>query len=418
MKRPLLTVALLYTSGVVIGDLLSAPLSGLFTISLATAAASLVFKQTRGYLLWPLLLLAGWTNLASHTEILSPHDLRTRIGTNAVIVSVRGTLIEAPSERVVRRGSKDLWRTMAKLQVTALETNSSWQPAFGQVVVRTRGLLPTGFFTGQTVEVNGVIRQPRGPAAEGLFDYGAYLGRLGIYYQLDVDTTNDWRLAQSGGNRNHTPVADRFRVWAQRTLERGLPGQDESLRLLWAMALGWTTALTGEVSEPFMRTGTMHIFAISGLHIALIAGILVALLRVLRVSRGICGWFVIPLIWFYTAATGWQASAIRSTLMMTVIIVGWALKRPSDLLNSLAAAGLIILLWDPQQLFQASFQLSFFVVLSIALLLPPIETIRRLLLQTDPLLPPELRPPWRRGLEGPLHFLTTSLATSLAAWFG
>src|SRR6266516_4293447 len=82
----------------------------------------------------------------------------------------------------------------------------------------------------------------------------------------------------------------------------------------------------------------MHIFAISGLHIALIAGILVSLLRVLQIPRGLCGWMVIPLIWFYTAATGWQSSAIRSTIMMSVIIAGWAIKRPSDLLNSLAAA--------------------------------------------------------------------------------
>src|SRR5207249_11254791 len=155
-------------------------------------------------------------------------------------------------------------------------------------------------------------------------------------------------------------------TWPQNPVQRGVPEQDDALLLAWAMALGWTTALTGDVSQPFMRTGTMHIFAISGLHIALIAGILVALLRLLQVPRGACGWLVIPLIWFYTAATGWQPSAIRSTIMMTVIIVGWALKRPSDLLNSLAAAGFIILLWDPQQLFQASFQLSFFVLLSIA----------------------------------------------------
>jgi len=53
-----------------------------------------------------------------------------------------------------------------------------------------------------------------------------------------------------------------------------------------------------------MRSGTMHIFAISGLHIALIAGILVALVRVLQVPRSACGALVIPLIWFYTAATG------------------------------------------------------------------------------------------------------------------
>src|SRR4029077_7095626 len=116
------------------------------------------------------------------------------------------------------------------------------------------------------------------------------------------------------------PVADRFLAWAQPTLARGLPGEDESLRLLWAMSLGWKTALTSEINEPFMRSGTMHIFAISGLHIALIAGILVSLLRVAQVPRGWCGLAVIPSIWFYTAATGWQSSAIRSTVMMTVVI--------------------------------------------------------------------------------------------------
>src|SRR6185503_685950 len=115
-----------------------------------------------------------------------------------------------------------------------------------------------------------------------------------------------------------------------------------------------------------------------------------------------CGVVVIPLIWFYTAATGWQPSAIRSTVMMTVIIGGWALKRPSDLLNSLAAAAFIILLWDPQQLFGASFQLSFFVVLSIALLMPPLELVRDRLLQTDPLLPEPLVPRWRQRLRVPL----------------
>src|SRR5262249_9984449 len=127
----------------------------------------------------------------------------------------------------------------------------------------------------------------------------------------------------------------------------------------------------------------MHIFAISGLHIALIAGILVSLLRVLQVPRAWCGAAVIPLIWFYTAATGWQSSAIRSTVMMSIVIAGWSLERPSDLINSLAAAALVILVWDPQQLFQAGFQLSFFVVLSIALFVPPLEQFIQRWLQPD-----------------------------------
>jgi ComEC/Rec2-related protein len=162
----------------------------------------------------------------------------------------------------------------------------------------------------------------------------------------------------------------------------------------------------------------MHIFAISGLHIALIAGILVSLLRVVRVSRAWCGGLVVPAIWFYTGATGWQPSAIRSAIMMTVIIVGWSLKRPSDLLNSLAAAAFIILQWDPQQIFGASFQLSFFCVLSIGLLLPPIQRVCDDWLGSDPLLPAELVPRWRQRLNLPLRWLVTALATSLASWIG
>jgi competence protein ComEC len=163
---------------------------------------------------------------------------------------------------------------------------------------------------------------------------------------------------------------------------------------------------------------TMHVFAISWLHIALIAGILVALFRVFKIPRGACAWVVVPLIWIYTYFTGFQASAVRSTIMMTIIIVGWSLKRPSNLLNSLGAAALIILLYDPQQLFQASFQLSFFVVLSLALFVPVLEQLRQRLLAPDPFLPPELRPEWRKKLDMPVNFLTTSLVTSLAAWLG
>ena len=162
----------------------------------------------------------------------------------------------------------------------------------------------------------------------------------------------------------------------------------------------------------------MHIFAISGLHIALIAGILLALFRLVNLPRSMCGAVVIPLIWFYTAATEWQASAVRSTVMMTVIIAGWSLRRPTDLVNSLAAAACVILAWDPQQLFEASFQLSFGAVLSIALFMPLLEKGRRRLLKTDPLLPTELRPRWQRWLLWGGTHITQALATSLAASLG
>jgi hypothetical protein len=55
-------------------------------------------------------------------------------------------------------------------------------------------------------------------------------------------------------------LTDRFLNWSKQTLALGLPVEDEPLRLLWAMTLGWRTAFTGDISEPFLRAGTMHLF--------------------------------------------------------------------------------------------------------------------------------------------------------------
>jgi competence protein ComEC len=418
MKQPLTVVALLYLAGLLLGHFCPLPLNGLFGLALGLAGLALVAPSRRQILLAALICVTGWTNLTWRDAVISPHDLRLIFGDQAELVAVRGTLRATPTQRVFQQDDQEIWRSLARVEVSAVRRKNQWQSGFGEVMVSTPGLLPGNFFAGQPIEASGILRPPPGPIAEGLFDYRTYLRWQGIYYQLQVHDPNEWRLVREPSVPEAVPWPDRFQSWAKKTLARGLPIEDEELRLLWAMTLGWQTALTSEVSEPFMRSGTMHIFAISGLHIALIAGILVHVLRVFQMPRGWCGLIVIPAIWYYTAATGWQASAIRSTIMMSIVIAGWALKRPGDLVNSLAAAGLIILIWDPRELFQASFQLSFFVVLSIALLVPPIERVRQRLLKSDPLLPAELRPRWQSWLDFPIRVVTTSLATSLAAWLG
>ena len=145
---------------------------------------------------------------------------------------------------------------------------------------------------------------------------------------------------------------------------------------------------------------------------------IVTLLRVLRLSRAWCGALAIPTIWFYTAATGWEPSAIRASVMMTVVLGGWALKRPSDLLNSLAAAAFIILVWEPRQLFEASFQLSFFVMLTIALMLPPLNGFFDRWLKHDPLLPDELVSGWKKVWLWLARKFARYCGLSFAAWMG
>ncbi|MDD5141490.1 MAG: ComEC/Rec2 family competence protein [Verrucomicrobiales bacterium] len=415
MKHPLVAVVVCYAAGLLLAEYFQPPLAALFTAAFLFLALALVLEKFRRFLIWPLLALVGWTNLAVHNTAISPDDLRTLMGNESALATLRGTLVETPGLKIYERDGEQTEHTIALLRVTELRRGENWQPALGSIIATTPGALGSNFFAGPPVEISGVIAPPPLPVAEGLFDYRTYLKRQGIYFQLKTASVDGWKLLST----NQTPaMSDRFLAWSQKTLARGLPEEDEPLKLLWAMTLGWKTALTGEVTAPFMQSGTMHIFAISGLHIALIAGILVAILRTVQMPRFWCGAVIIPLIWFYTAATGWQPSAIRSTIMMTIIIAGWSLKRPSNLINSLAAAAFIILLYDPQQLFQASFQLSFFVVLSIALFMPPLEKIRDRLLQIDPLLPRELIPRWRRWSNSVLWVVSTWLATSLAAWFG
>jgi ComEC/Rec2-related protein len=348
------------------------PLGWLLLCSLFLAWLTLRSESHRAGWLACFVFLLGWTNLAWHTAIISPRDLRVLLSDRIELTTLRARLLESPTQRVLIRDDAEIWRSLVRVEALALLRKTIGNPLWPGPR-NAPGFCPP--FSRETVEIIGVLQPPKGPVAEGLFDYRTYLRWQGIHYQLQAQSSNDWQFAAVEKGTNPMRWSDRFQSWAKHTLARGLPIEDEDLRLLWAMTLGWQTALTSEVSEPFMRSGTMHIFAISGLHIALIAGILVQLLRLVQVPRGVCGIVVIPIIWFYTAATGWQASAIRSTIMMTVVIAGWALKRPGDLLNSLSAAGFIILLWEPRQIFQASFQLSFFVVLSIALLLPPFEKI-------------------------------------------
>jgi competence protein ComEC len=416
MKCPLASVLLAYAAGLLLAGIVQPPLTVLFVISFVTLALALLSKPLRPFLIWPLLALAGWTNLTIHTTVISPDDLRTLIGNSEAIVSVRGVLDETPKLKISEHNGQSTEHSLAQVRISELQRGENWQPAFGEITITTPGDLPEHFFAGQAVEISGVIARPPLPLADGLFNYRDYLQTRGIDYQLKTDSTNDWQLREPVLPK--PPLTDCFLNWSKHTLALGLPAEDEPLKLLWAMTLGWRTAFTGDVSEPFLRAGTMHLFAIDGLRIALISGMLVALLRVLQISRAWCGFVAIPTIWFYTAATGWESSAVRASVMMTIILGGWSLKRPANLINSLAAAAFIILLWEPRQLFEAGFQLSFFVVLVIGLLTPPLNNIFDRLLQHDPLVPDELVPRWRRWFISLSRPLARFASLSFAAWVG
>jgi competence protein ComEC len=416
MKRPLVSVAVCYAAGILLAGKLEPSPALCLGLGISLLLLALAWPRVRLPVLALLFISLGAASFVLRIQPLERNDLRNLVPPEAQIVTVKGRLSDPPELRVYSLQGEQTESTMARVKVSALARNGVWQSAVGEVLVTCPANLEGRFFAGQTVELTGVLAPPCGPRAPGLFDYRAHLANQGVYFMLRLDSATDWRLAAE--NTVHVAgFSERFIRWAKATLARGLP-LDESVRLQWAMVLGWKAALTDEVSEPFMRSGTIHIFAISGLHIALIAGILIQLAVLVRIPRRWCFVPVLLLIWFYTVATGLQSSAIRSSIMMSVILLAWALNRPPDLLNSLFIAALVIFIWDPLQLFQASFQLSFCVVLGIAVLLPPVEAWCRKWFEPDPLLPRDLRPRWRKFMDPAALWLMKAIAISFAAWLG
>ena len=128
MKRPLLPVALFYVGGILMARFISLPPLLLLVASLGLAALTLAWPRARLVGLCSLIVLTGWTNHALRTAILSPLDLRRILGEQPEILTFRGSVRETPVQRVYERNQQESWRTMARIDVTALRLNRQSRP--------------------------------------------------------------------------------------------------------------------------------------------------------------------------------------------------------------------------------------------------------------------------------------------------
>ena len=150
--------------------------------------------------------------------------------------------------------------------------------------------------------------------------------------------------------------------------ERASKIRPEVGALISGMALGLRHETRDDIEEPFQQTGTLHLFAVAGLHVGIIAQLLWILARLCRLPRVAAAAAIIPFLFFYAAITGLHVSSVRAATMAAVLLGGIFFERRVFALNSLAAAAVLILAWDPNQLFTSGFQLSFAVVAAIVAL--------------------------------------------------
>lgn len=415
-KRPCAWLAVPLTIGILVGEhgdgaRILAP--GVFLVLVALVLARLPRSYVLGVMVVSLL---GWMNHQWHTRVFSENDLRLLIGNQPKIVTIEGTIRSLPTSRATQTDNGLRFQSQVIIDVRRIRFGQRWQTAEGDVLVRVNKPLLSDLFQGLKVAVGGGIKHPDTPRVPGAFNYRRHLRFKGIYYEMQL---SDWSKFRPHYDRSiRRPIPARFQDWARKALTIGQPENHPSTRLIWAMVLGWRTWLTGERREPFMLSGTLHVFAISGLHIAMIAAMMTVLARCLGVPRRLVGFLIIPSLWLYTAATGSPSSAVRASTVSSVLLLGWILGRPPDTLNSLGAAVILLLTFEPLQLFQPGFQLSFTVVLVLLLVYPKLNCLHTKLFPDQSLISPQTASPlrrlgWRLGLK-----MWSALAVSVSAWLG
>lgn len=141
----------------------------------------------------------------------------------------------------------------------------------------------------------------------------------------------------------------------------------ESKTFIATALLGESSAMAPADREQYARAGLAHILALSGLHIAIIAGILFYLLAptLLIFPRNVRSLLIIFIVWGYACLTGFGSPVVRASVMTTIVLLGDILQRRTFAINSLAVAALIILIVNPRQLVDTGFALSFVSVAAI-----------------------------------------------------
>ena len=235
--------------------------------------------------------------------------------------------------------------------------------------------------------VRGVIESIPFRHASDSFD--DYLANLGVRQKLSRARIME-ELSPPGGFRR---FCSRVETRLGSILSAGLEHHPEIQSLYRAMLLGEKAALSPEQQNAFMRSGTFHIFSISGLHVGVIALALHGALCLLRVPRRIAAVASLLLLAFYLEVTGMNSPALRAFLMICFVFGRRVFRLPGNALAALACAALVTLLLDPMQLFGTGFQMSYSVVAALVVMGVPLT--ERILLHWHPFswLP---RPAWRR----------------------
>ncbi len=426
-RQPLVGLAFCAVAGIVAADLLISEAPLLWPWA---AAASAILAATGGWryrrdktaarLLLGLAAMAFFFFWHSRRQAESPgHGLAAQIPASGCVVRATGIVDEEPAPQArfrLRLESIAIGEKTGRTSATVLLQWPASLPASGF----SKATAPThpGPQYGDRVEIIGSAYNLTATRNPGEFDTLALRRRQGIDSQIVVRYPQDARIVSHGHGQPVRALAFRLRHWMERTMALDIGDSPELVALIQSMVLGSRGDSLAETQRLFQYTGTLHLFAVSGMNVAMLAAMAAWLLRALRMGRRGIALVVIPLLWVYCFVTGLGASSVRATVMASLAFAGIAIDRPALAWNTLGASALAIFLWDPNQLFTPGFQLSFLLVLVLLGAARPVQAFFEKFGRPDPFLPRVL---WPRGLVArawATRELAGHLGISLVAWAG
>lgn len=399
-RLPFAGLALVAVAGIFLADAVALPLVALLAVFALAALACAAKPRT-----WLCVLCAFAAFAALHTLRFKLSPLR----------NFERTLAEAPRTAtlrgIVRSEPEPLpYFSFRQTGTFRLETGDGVR-----VVATWAGPLPR---YGDRVTITGQLSALDRVRNPGQFDFAAMLRRNGVVAQIESKYPLDCRIEAHGAGNPLVALSLRTSRWMQDQLRLGLEDSPELSTLIASMVLGLRGDTPAEIKDVFRTTGTLHLFAVSGLNIAMLAVISAYVLRPLGFGRRFVAAVTIPILFFYALVTGLSPSCVRAAIMGALILLGMLCERPAVVYNSLAGAAVLILAWDTNQLFAPGFQLSFALVFVIVWLSGKISRRLEPLGRPDPFLPQPLWSWRQRGVAFGSKLLAASIGVTFASWLG
>ena len=276
------------------------------------------------------------------------------------------TVLEIPQEK--SNSCKSLLKISAVINGDSVSNTKEQIIAYFEKDNNLKTLSP-----GNVILFNQPPQQIRNNGNPFEFDYKKYLARKRIYRQVYL-TREHWKKTNKT-TPSLNSYAEQIREKLLAIYKNQSIGETE-LEILSALTLGDKRTLDPEIKRIFSSAGAMHVLAVSGLHVGILFWVISLLLGFLRKNRSGKVLFVIIsiiLLWSFAFITGFSSSVLRAATMFSIFIIGENINRKANIYNSLAASALILLLFNPNCLFEIGFQLSYSAVFGIVFLQPQIS---------------------------------------------